>query len=297
MPGGCQNVSHSHETRGLLLGFIGVVCFSASLPFTRVAVREFGVIFPSFGRAVIAALLAAIALRVTRSPLPHRRLWRGLALVIGGVVIGFPGFTGLALQHAPAGHGSVVIGLLPAATAGCSVLRTGSRPSARYWAFAAVGAGAIIVLTVARGTADIALGDLYLLGAIGCAAVGYTEGAVLTGVLGGWQTISWAVLFGLPLTLPLAIVGLGPVGFDEPATAWISLVYLGVVSMFLGFFAWYAGLSLGGIARVSQIQLLQPMLSLVWATLFLHEHLDALIVVVAVVVLASVAGSRRSVIR
>ncbi len=273
-----------------------MACFSASLPFTRVAVRDLGVIFPSFGRAVLAAALASIVLRVTRTPMPGRHLWNRMAMVVGGVVVGFPAFTGLALQHAPAGHGSVVIGLLPAATAGWSVVRTGARPSGRYWSFAALGAGAIVVLTIARGTSDVALGDVYLLGAIGSAAVGYTEGAVVSREIGGWQTISWAVVFGLPITVPLTLIGLGPVGFDEPLTAWIGFVYLGSVSMFLGFFAWYAGLAMGGIARVSQIQLLQPMLSLMWATLFLHERLDVLIVVVAIVVLASVAGSRRSAI-
>ncbi|MFN8021671.1 MAG: DMT family transporter [Acidimicrobiales bacterium] len=292
-----DNATHAdRETRGLVLGFFGVAMFSASLPFTHVAVREFGVIFPSFGRAVIAGVLAAIVLRVTRTPLPPRPLWGRLVLVVGGVVVGFPGFTGLALQHAPAGHGSVVIGLLPAATAGFSVLRTGHRPSARYWAFAAMGGAAIVVLTIARGSSSLALGDLYLLGAVASAAVGYTEGAIVSREIGGWQTISWAVVLAMPVTLVLAIVGLGPVGWDEPATAWISLGYLGAVSMFLGFFAWYAGLAMGGIARVSQVQLLQPMMSLVWASLFLHEHLDVLIVVVALVVLVSVAGSRRSAI-
>lgn len=284
------------EARGLVLGFLGVAMFSASLPFTHVAVREFGVIFPSFGRAVIAGALAALVLRATRTPLPPRHLWGRLALVVAGVVVGFPAFTGLALQHAPAGHGSVVIGLLPAATAGFSVLRTGARPSGRYWAFAALGAGAIVVLTVARGSSSLALGDLYLVGAVASAAVGYTEGAIVSREIGGWQTISWAVVMALPVTLVLAIVGSAPVGFDEPATAWISLAYLGAVSMFLGFFAWYAGLAMGGIARVSQVQLLQPMMSLVWATVFLHEHLDVLIVAVALVVLVSVAGSRRSAI-
>jgi drug/metabolite transporter (DMT)-like permease len=292
-----DNATHQErETRGLVLGFVGVTCFSASLPFTRVAVREFGVVFPTFGRAVIAALLATVVLRVTRTPLPGRHLWSRFAMVVAGVAVGFPGFTALALQHAPASHGSVVIGLLPAATAGWSMVRTGARPSARYWMFAAMGAAAIVVLTVARGTSDLAIGDVYLLGAIASAAVGYTEGAVISLEIGGWQTISWVAVFALPLTVPLMLVGLGPVGLDEPATAWISLAYLGSVSMFLGFFAWYAGLAMGGIARVSQIQLLQPMLSLVWAALFLHEHLDALIVVVALVVLASVAGSRRSAI-
>jgi drug/metabolite transporter (DMT)-like permease len=287
----------SSESRGLLLGFVGVVCFSVSLPVTRVAVREFGVYFTTFGRAVIAGALAIVVVAGRHVRPPGRHLWKRMAMCIGGVVIGFPAFTGLALQHAPAGHGAVVIGLLPAATAGWSVLRTGERPSPRYWAFAGVGAAAIAVLTIARGTASIALGDLYLLGAVSAAAVGYGEGAIVSREIGGWQTISWAVIASLPLTIPLTLLGLGPVGFDEPVTAWLSLAYLGAVSMFLGFFAWYAGLALGGIARVSQIQLIQPLLSLTWATLFLHEHLDALIVAVALVVLVSVAGSRRSAVR
>jgi drug/metabolite transporter (DMT)-like permease len=290
-------IASKNEGRGLLLGFIGVLCFSVSLPVTRVAVREFGVLFVSFGRAVIAGVLALVALRVTRSPVPARTLWPRLGLVIGGVVIGFPAFTGLALQHAPAGHGSVVVGLLPAATAGISVLRTGDRPSARYWLFAAIGALAIVVLSIVRGTRDIAIGDVYLLLAVLSAAVGYTEGALLSRELGGWQTISWAVVGALPITVVLTVIGLHPVSLHEPATAWFSLAYLGIVSMFLGFFAWYAGLALGGIARVSQVQLLQPLLSLVWATLFLKEHLDLLIVAVAAIVLLSVFGSRRSVVR
>ena len=286
----------SNEARGLALGFIGVVCFSASLPFTRVAVRELGVIFPSFGRAVIAAVLAIVIVRVRHVPPPARHLWFRMTMVVGGVVIGFPAFTGLALQHAPAGHGAIVVGLLPAVTAGVSVIRTGVRPSARYWFFASTGALAIVVLTIVRGTADLALGDVYLLGAVVSAAIGYTEGAIVSREIGGWQTISWAVIVALPLTIPLTIIGLGPVGFDEPATAWVSLGYLGAVSMYLGFFAWYAGLAVGGVARVSQIQLLQPLLSLMWASLFLDEHLDALIVIVALIVVASVAGSRRSAI-
>ena len=287
----------SEETIGLILGFAGVVMFSVSLPVTRVAVREFGVLFVSFGRAVIAGILAMIVLAATRTARPPAAVIGRLFLVVGGVIVGFPAFTGLALQRAPAGHGSIVNGLLPAVTAGLAVVRAGDRPSRRYWMFAAIGAGAILLLAIARGTKDLAIGDIYLVAAVFAAAIGYVEGALLSRELGGWQTISWALVVALPLTVPLALVGLGPVHGNEPMTAWFSFGYLGVVSMFLGFFAWYAGLARGGIARVSQVQLIQPLLSLVWATIFLREHLDWLIVVVALVVLFSVAGSRRSVVR
>jgi drug/metabolite transporter (DMT)-like permease len=182
----------------------------------------------------------------------------------------------------------VVIGLLPAATAGLGTWRSGDRPSPRFWFFAALGAAAILVLT------ELALGDVYLLAAVGASAMGYAEGAIASRELGGWQTISWVVVGALPITVPLTIIGLGPVSGHEPMTAWIGFAYLGTVSMYFGFFAWYAGLAIGGVARVSQIQLIQPLLSLVWAGLFLHERLDALIIAVALVVMVSVMGSRRS---
>ena len=287
----------ARETRGLILGSIGVLCFSVSLPATRVAVRELGWVFVSFGRAVIAGALAIIVLVVTKTPRPDRQHAGALAGVIGGVVIGFPMFTGLALRHAPSGHGAVVIGLLPAATAGWSLLRTGDRPSTRYWFFAALGVAAVTVLAVTRSsTKDLAIGDVLLLGAVVSASFGYTEGARVSRAIGGWQTISWAVVCALPLTIPLSFVGLGPVSVHDPRTAWLGFAYLGIVSMYLGFFAWYGGLAMGGVARVSQVQLLQPILSLTWAGIFLHEHIDALLFAVALVVLVAVFGSRRSAI-
>lgn len=287
----------ARETRGLILGSIGVLCFSVSLPATRVAVRELGWVFVSFGRAVVAGALAIIVLAVNRTPRPGRQHAASLAGVIGGVVVGFPAFTGLALRHAPSGHGAVVIGLLPAATAGWSLVRTGDRPSPRYWFFAALGVAAVTVLALTRSsTKDLAIGDLLLLGAVASASFGYTEGARVSRAIGGWQTISWAVVFALPLTIPLSIIGLGPVSVRDPSTAWFGFAYLGVVSMYLGFFAWYGGLAMGGVARVSQVQLLQPILSLTWAGIFLHEHIDALLIAVALVVFVAVFGSRRSAI-
>ncbi len=291
-------VDRARETRGLLLGFVGVVCFSVSLPATRVAVKAFDANFVSFGRAIVAATCAAVALLLARPVRPTVSQWKRMAFVSAGVVVGFPLFTGLALRHAEAGHGAVVIGLLPAATAGLSVLRSGERPSARYWLFALTGMTAIAVLAFARSTTtELAVGDLFFLCAVLAAAVGYTEGAMLSRELGGWQTISWALLLALPITIPIAIAGLGSIDGNERWTAWTAFAYLGMVSMFLGFFAWYAGLALGGIARVSQVQLMQPLLSVVWAVLFLHERADWLLFVVATIVLVAVFGSRRSVIR
>jgi drug/metabolite transporter (DMT)-like permease len=298
MSGKNNVIASSRETRGLLLGLVGVVCFSVSLPATRVAVKAFNANFVSFGRAVVAATCAAIALIIARPSRPTSVQWKRMVYVSAGVVVGFPLFTGLALRHAPAGHGAVVIGLLPAATAGMSVLRSGEQPSGQYWFFAILGMVAIALLAFARSTTtELALGDVFFLLAVGSAAVGYTEGALLSRELGGWQTISWSLLLALPVTAPLGAIGLSTVEGNHGWTAWAAFAYLGLVSMFLGFFAWYAGLAMGGIARVSQVQLIQPLLSVTWAVLFLHEHADWLLFVVAIVVFAAVFGSRRSIIR
>ena len=63
--------------------------------------------------------------------------------------------------------------------------------------------------------------------------------------------------------------------------------------MFLAFFAWYRGLALGGIARIGQVQLAQPVLTLVWAALLLGEQVTVPTVLAALAVLASVVATQR----
>ncbi len=151
------------------------------------------------------------------------------------------------------------------------------------------------ISTGANGRPELA--DVFFLLAVGSAAVGYAEGAVLTKEIGGWQTISWALIVALPLTLPVAAVALALHGIDQPQFSnWAGLAYVSLFSMYLGFFAWYAGLNIGGVARVSQIQLLQPMLTLVWAALLLNEAITVAGVTTAGLVLAFVAASKRAAI-
>ncbi|MEJ7704159.1 MAG: EamA family transporter [Geodermatophilaceae bacterium] len=91
---------------------------------TRVAAHDgLSPLFIGSGRAVGAAALAALCLFATRQAVPSTRQWARLAVVAGGVVVGFPLLTSYALTQAPATHGAVVIGLLPAATAVMAVLR------------------------------------------------------------------------------------------------------------------------------------------------------------------------------
>ncbi|MFI7582196.1 DMT family transporter [Kocuria sp. M1N1S27] len=283
----------SLPTAGLLWGLLGVTAFSFTVPLTRFAVEGLSPLFVGAGRAVVAAALAAAALALTRSQRPRGAQWLRLGVVAGGVVAGFPLLTSYAMTAAPASHGAVVIALLPAVTAVVVVLRTGERPPRAFWLVSAAGALAAVVFASAQSGSPGRLHgvDLLLLGAVVAAALGYAEGGLLSRELGAWQTISWALVLSSPVMLVLGVLAV----VQQPPTGtpgqWAAFAYLGVISMFLGFVAWYRGLGLGPMARVSQIQLVQPVLSIGWAALLLGEDLTAGTVAggAAVVLCASLA--------
>lgn len=245
------------------------------MPLTRITVVDDAMspLFVGAGRAVIAAILASVALSFTRQAIPSARQCARLAVVAGGIVAGFPLLMSYALTSVPASHGAVVIALLPAATAVAVVVRTGERPPTAFWCAAAAGLVAAVGFAAAQsgGFGSLGAADLLLFAAVLAAAVGYAEGGLLARELGAWQTISWALVLAAPLMGALtvvAVVGQTPSGgFAE----WSSFLYLGAVSMYLGFFAWYRGLAIGPMTSVSQTQLSQPVLSLGWAALLLHE--------------------------
>jgi drug/metabolite transporter (DMT)-like permease len=281
---------------GLGWGLVGVAAFSFTVPFTRVAVGGLSPLFIGSGRAVVAAVFAAVALLVTRQARPRGGQWARVAVVAGGVVFGFPVLTSFALASAPASHGAVVIALLPAATAVTAVLRGHERPPRAFWLTAAAGAAAVVVFAaLPSGLGGLHWSDLLLFGAVAAAAIGYAEGGLLARELGAWQTVSWALVVSAPLMLVLTAVSAARTPPSGTALEWAAFAYLGVVSMFLGFFAWYRGLAIGPMARVSQVQLVQPVLTIGWAALLLGERLTWPTVLggVAVIACAGVAVRTR----
>ncbi|SCL44385.1 Permease of the drug/metabolite transporter (DMT) superfamily [Micromonospora citrea] len=284
------------RSAGLALGALGVLAFSMSLPMTRVAVQELDPWFVAFGRAVGAALLAWAYLRFTGAPRPDRSQWRRLTIVALGVVVGFPLFTSLALTTHTSAHGAVVIAVLPAMTAVFAVLRAGERPSPLFWFASIGGLLAVLAFLFLSGTVGGALSpaDLHLLAAVALCGLGYAEGGALARELGGARTICWALLLSLPVTLPVTVVATATHPPRADAAAWVAFGYLTAVSMFLGFFAWYAGLARGGIARIGQIQLAQPVLTLAWSALLVGEVVTASSVGAAFVVLGCVVLTQRS---
>ncbi|NNG20654.1 DMT family transporter [Naumannella sp. ID2617S] len=289
----------SRSSAGLWWGLLGVLAFSFTVPLTRVAVAE-GALSPLFvaaGRAVVAAVLAALALICTRQPVPHGRQWLRLAIVAGGVVAGFPLLTSFALTSVPANHSAVVIALLPAATAVIAAWRGDEHPPRRFWLMAALGAVLAVgfaALSGGGGLTGLRIADLLLLGAVLAAAIGYAEGGLLARELGSWQTVSWALVLIAPVMLVLTLVSIARQPPAATPGQWAAFGYLSVASMFLGFFAWYRGLALGPMSRVSQVQLTQPVLTIAWAALLLGEPLTVSIVLGGLAVIGCAALAVRA---
>jgi drug/metabolite transporter (DMT)-like permease len=278
---------------GLGNGLLGVIIFSASLPATRVAVGGFSALFLTSARAVIAALIGVAVLGLLRQARPQRKDLVSLAIVAIGVVVGFPLLTALALQHITSAHSIVFIGLLPLSTAIFGVLRGGERPQPMFWLFAVLGSATVAGFALSNdGTASFT-GDLLMVAAIVLCGLGYAEGAALSRRLGGWQVISWALLLSLPLMVPVAILTWPSTWSGVGVPAWIGLAYVSVFSMFVGFIFWYRGLAIGGIARVGQLQQLQPFFGLALAGLLLHEPVAWSMIVATALVVACVFFARR----
>ncbi|MFJ7793894.1 DMT family transporter [Pseudomonas sp. NPDC096950] len=281
------------STRGWINGLIGVVIFSGSLPATRLAVLEFDPVFLTVARATIAGILALCLLWLFKEKRPARHQLVPLIVVALGVVVGFPLLTALALQYVTSAHSIVFIGLLPLATAVFGVLRGGERPKPAFWLFSILGSLLVVGFAVSQGLTASPTGDLLMLLAVVVCGLGYAEGAKLSRTLGGWQVICWALLVSLPVMAALTWYRL-PASFSTVSTpAWLSLAYVSLFSMLIGFVFWYRGLAQGGIAAVGQLQLLQPFFGLALAATLLHEQVSLGMLGVTVAVILCVAGARK----
>ncbi len=283
-----ENVS-----RGWLNGFIGVLIFSGSMPATRMAVTDLNPVFVTVARASIAGLLALAVLIIFKEKRPAKAMYIPLAIVALGAVIGFPLLSAMALQHITSAHSLVFLGLLPIVTASFAVLRGGERPRPVFWLFSVMGSLLVIGYAIYQGLTASPIGDMLMLAGIVLCGLGYAEGARLSKTLGGWQVISWALVISLPIMLPIMFI-YQPSSFSTVSTgAWLSLAYIALFSMFIGFIFWYRGLAQGGIASVGQLQLLQPFFGLGLAATLLHENVSLGMLGVTIGVILCVAGSKK----
>lgn len=279
---------------GLAQGALGVAIFSLTLPMTRIAVTALDPTLVTCVRILLAAGCAALYLAVTRAPWPDRTALPALLRVSACVVLGFPLLTAYALTQVDSAHGAVVLAVLPLCTAVAGFVRARERPRPAFWAWAAAGAAAVLAFQLRGGAGPPVPADLWLLLACLAAAWGYAEGAVLARRLPGLAVIGWALLAAAPVAALLALVR--PWDAGTPS-AWAAVTYLGVLSQFLGFWAWYGAMARGGIALVGQVQLLQTFLTLAAARLLFAEPVPPLAWAVAALTVVCILGARRSAVR
>jgi drug/metabolite transporter (DMT)-like permease len=278
--------------KGYALGLVGIVMFSMTLPATKIAVAEMTPDFISFGRALVAGLLAVIVLLARKAPKPTRDQWRWIALAAFGVVFGFPYFSTQALRGMSASHGAIITGLLPLATAACAVVLNRERPAKAFWIWALLGS-AIVVAFALRSNSDGFKANFAMFAAIILGAIGYAAGARLSSNLGGINTICWALVLSLPINALLVALTTFPPA-STSTQAWLGFAYISVFSMFIGFFFWYNGLAMGGVAKVGQIQLLQPFFTITFANLVNKEPFEPRTLLVGLLVVFIVMMGRRS---
>lgn len=285
--------STGNSRSGWINGFIGVLIFSGSLPATRMAVLVLSPVFVTVARAAIAGLIALCMLLILKEKRPGRGQIFPLVTVAMGVVVGFPLLTALALRYVTSAHSIVFLGMLPLCTAIFGVIRGGERPRPAFWLFSILGSLLVIGYAIAQGLSASPVGDILMLMAVILAGLGYAEGAKLSKTLGGWQVICWALVLSLPFMAPLTyyFLPLSFAGIGVPV--WICMGYISVFSMLIGFVFWYRGLVQGGIAAVSQLQLLQPFFGLTLAATLLHEQVSIGMLGVTVGVILCVAGSKK----
>jgi len=278
----------TNESKGMLLGVIAVSAFGLTLPATRILTSYLDPVFIGLGRAVFASLFAGLILIYFRVDIPSRKYFSRLCIVALGVIVGFPVLSSWAMQYVPASHGGVVLGLLPLATSVAGVVITRERPSKLFWLVGVAGSSLVVGYALIQGSGELQGADIALLAAVLAAAIGYAVGAKLSQELGGWQVICWALILALPFILIPAFL-FRPESFEDiPLSGFVSFLYLSLVSQLVAFFLWYKGLALGGIARVSQTQLVQPFITILASFLILKEIIDIETIIFATMVVISV---------
>lgn len=278
---------------GLSLGLLGVIAFSLTLPMTRYAVAALDPWFLAFARMSIAGAISALLILVTGVRRPAREDWTLVAWTAVGVVIGFPLLSSLAMKHIPANHGAIINGALPFATAVLAALWFGERHSRRFWLCAVAGSALVIAFALRGGGADaFGFGQAAMLGAVAICAVGYAAGGRLSARLGGIAVILWALAVALPVTAPIALALVWDTPPHASALSWAAFGYVTLISQLIGFFAWYNGMALGGIARVGQVQLLQAFFTIGFAALLFGERVEPTTWLYAAAVVATIAIGR-----
>ncbi|MGV3654754.1 MAG: DMT family transporter [Noviherbaspirillum sp.] len=289
----------SREIGAYGLGLISVAAFALTLPLSKLLLAHLTALQIGLFRSILAGIAAVPILLLAKAPLPDLSQLKRLLLISSGIVYGFPILTAVGMQYVPVSHGGVVLAALPLSTAIFGTLITKDRPPKAFWIVAIAGFLTVLAFTILRnGIGGVYLGDLALFAAVILAGLGYAQGGALSKEMRGWQVMCWTLVVSLPLLIPLTIVVYQhSLVMSLDRTSLAALAFLAFVNSLAGFFLWNRALAVGGIQKISQLQLLQPFITYGYAVALMGESLDWLTLGVCALVIGLVALSRKTLSR
>jgi len=290
----------SETFRGYALAIAAVIGFGATFIAVSLGSESFSPVVMSFGRVIPGAIGAIIALKLMKqSLLPPRAAYPAILGVTFGIVLGFPFLSTLALQTIPAADAGVIGAITPLITAVISVFIGYSKPKPLFWVAAGLGTLAAASMAYLRGGSEFGggafWGYLALVGAMLSGSIGHISGNKLAGKFNSFHVLCWAVMISIPIQLPGVLIDLSvnPITEWPTASAWVGFLYASLFSIIIGNFMMNHGLYKIGLVRGAQLQLIQPIVTMILAIVVLHQGVSALTWATAAVILASVAWSQR----
>ena len=294
----------TNENKGFIFGFVGILIFSLTPPATKIALgpdnNALTPEFITFGRSALAGIMSLIYLFFFKKKKPSVKYIFNISIVALSLSIGFPLFLSLGLIHSTSTHAAVILTLMPLMTAVFASFYFKQKASLGFWICAIIGCIVVIIYTLIHGQSDnqiieFSYSDILFFISVIAGATGYVFGAKLTKIMGSVDVISWALALAMPFHLALAIYYF-PIK-EIPTISWIGFLYAALFSQWIGFFAWYKALDLGGAVRVSQIQLFMPFLTFFFSIILLGETLDFFTIFFSIITILLIYLSRKMSVR
>ena len=294
----------TNENKGFIFGFVGILIFSLTPPATKIALgpdnNALTPEFITFGRSALAGIMSLIYLFFFKKKKPSVKYIFNIFIVALSLSVGFPLFLSLGLIHSTSTHAAVILTLMPLMTAVFASFYFKQKASLGFWICAIIGCIVVIIYTLIHGKSnnqiiEFSYSDILFFISVIAGATGYVFGAKLTKIMGSVDVISWALALAMPFHLALAVYYF-PIK-EIPTISWIGFLYAALFSQWIGFFAWYKALDLGGAVRVSQIQLFMPFLTFFFSIILLGETLDFFTILFSIITILLIYLSRKMSVR
>lgn len=290
------------KVTGYILAAIGMLFFSFTLVAVKLGLESFTPTVMSFGRVIPVSLICLIALKMSgKSLLPPREDLNQVLAVTIGVVIAFPAITSFSLQHVTAGEAGIIGALGPIIAAALAVLYGHKHPGKEFWFAAAIGTVATIVFALTRGLGQGGGELLFWYAALLVSVTLWSWGQVTGGTLSGKHhsihVLAWAILLGTPLNAAVAgydILVANPITHWPTLSALIGFLFVSFISMFMAFYIWYAAMARIGVVKTTVLQLVQPILTLVWGIWLIKEEAKLDTWIAALVIIIAVGYTQRA---